>query len=160
MTHLLTEYFKLKLATEKQDPKNHSHWVELIAIKDDVLYFQGHISGNPHCHERFDRLFEVGLVKVRLLKKHKTPIEVYKTAFEQFTKELNKVKFVCIQSYNHTFSQGVVNGYTVEGFHFFKQDDTYCLESLNKYEYLVKCERTFEIIRVHKDKFDNFLKQK
>lgn len=159
MTHLLTEYFKLKLATEKQDPQNHSHYVELIAVKDDALYFQGHISGNPHSHERFDRIYEVGQIKVRLLKSHKTPIQVYKSAFEQFTKQVNKVKFMCHNYYSHKFTKGIFKGHIVEGFHEFKKGNTYLLETLNKDQYIIKCEKTFELIRVNKDKFDKFLKE-
>ena len=156
MSHLLTDYFKLKLTKIRKDqhPK-HAHTVEIVAVKDGYLYLDGYITDSNH-PSSWKRIFNLGCIKVKLLKRHKTPTQVYVDVFKQFTKELNKIKFECVKSYLCKYSKYRKREY--ESYeHQFKLGEIYCLQDITEEHKYLKYKD--KIIRVKKENFDSILKK-
>ena len=156
MPHILTDYFKLKLTNIRKDEHpRHSHTVEIVAIKDDYLYLDGYITDSNH-PSSWKRVHNLGSIKFKLLKRHKTPTEVYRDIFKQFTKQLNKIKFECINSSFHKYSFYKNGGYE-DHVHYFVEGEIYDLQDITEDHIYLKYGN--EIIKVSKEKVDSILKK-
>ena len=156
MSHLLTDYFKLKLTKIRKDqhPK-HAHTVEIVAVKDGYLYLDGYITDSNH-PSSWKRIFNLGCIKVKLLKRHKTPTQVYVDVFKQFTKELNKIKFECIRPTFIKYSIRKNQDYEAYQ-HQFSISEIYSLQDITEEHKYLKYKN--KIIRVKKENFDSILKK-
>ena len=157
MAHLLTDYFKLKPTNIRKDQHpNHAHTVEIVAIKEDYLYLDGYITDSNH-PSSWKRIFNLGSIKFKLLKRHKTPTQVYVDVFKQFTKELNKTKYQCTMPYLCKYSlykNGEYEDYIFE----FSLGEIYSLQDVEE-DHIYLNSSNQKSIRVNKENFNLVFKK-